>query len=90
MRIVPRHELHAQKAADLERVIRIVDGTPERQGKSAGKQIGFRSGEGDRQRMRAIPVIAEAVGGTIPGTNPLDALIDAETRAERMSLAHAD
>lgn len=69
MRIVPRHQRAEERAADIEKVIRIVDGTPTTT-KSPGKQVGHRSGEGDQKRMRAIPVIAPAVLGTIPGTDP--------------------
>lgn len=84
MRITPRHERAEQRARDLEKVIRIIDNTPTTTTTTTtAKQIGYRSGEGDRQRMRAIPVIAEAVGGTIPGTDPLDALIAKEAAAER-------
>lgn len=71
MRIVPRHQRAEERAADIEKVIRIVDGTPTTPAaKSPGKQVGYRSGEGDQKRMRAIPVIAPAVLGTIPGTDP--------------------
>lgn len=83
MRITPRHERAEQRARDLEKVIRIIDNTPTTTITTTAKQIGYRSGEGDRQRMRAIPVIAEAVGGTIPGTDPLNALIEKEAAAER-------
>ena len=85
MRIVPRHQALEQRAADLEKVIAIVDGSNVPPAKSAGKQTGHRSGEGDQQRMRAIPVIAPAVVGTIPGTDPLAACIEAERLAARRS-----
>jgi hypothetical protein len=46
------------------------------------KQLAHRSAPGDRQRLRAIPVIAPNITGTIPGTDPLGALIqqDRKTR----------
>ncbi len=67
------HEQLAVERQKLERLIGLaqtVEPTP-----TGRKLIGYRSSEGDRQRMRAIPVIAEGVGGTIPGTEPLAALI---------------
>lgn len=45
--------------------------------------VGYRSGEGDRQRLRAIPVIAPSISGTIPGTNPLAEIIQREQRQDR-------
>lgn len=86
MRIIPRHERAEARARDLEKVIRIIDGsttTPATQ--HAGKQIGHRSAEGDQRRMRAIPVIAPAVIGTIPGTDPPAACIAKEQRTARTS-----
>jgi hypothetical protein len=45
---------------------------------SSTNHIGHRTSEGDQRRLRAIPVIAPAVGGTIPGTNPLNAYLNKE------------
>lgn len=39
-----------------------------------------RTSEGDRWRMRHIPVIAKGVGGTAPGTNPLAAVLRKDRR----------
>jgi len=41
---------------------------------------GARSGEGDAKRLRAIPVIAAGVPGTIPGTEGYTALQAKEQR----------
>lgn len=90
MRIVPRHIRLEQRAADLEYVISIIDTpTDVPQAKRAGKQIGFRSGEGDQKRMRAIPVIAEGVPGTIPLTEGYAYCRDLEIQAERRMLSDA-
>jgi hypothetical protein len=45
--------------------------------------IGHRSGEGDQKRMRAIPVIAEGVPGTIPLTEGYAALAHKQRIAAR-------
>lgn len=47
--------------------------------------IGYRSSEGDLQRLRAIPCIAKGVGGTVPGTNPVSALLAQERKRLRNS-----
>lgn len=69
-------ELEAERRK-LERAISIAQTT---ELAPAGNRIGYRSAPGDLQRLRAIPCIAEGVGGTIPGTNPLAALIAKERR----------
>lgn len=71
------HERTEQRTA-LEKIQNMIltDEQP-----TTSKHIGYRSGEGDRQRLRAIPVIAAGIPGTIPGTNPLAELI----RQERLS-----
>lgn len=46
-------------------------------------QIGHRSGEGDAKRMRAIPVIAAGVPGTIPLTEGYAALHHKERMAAK-------
>lgn len=38
---------------------------------------------GDPRVLRAIPVIARGVGGTVPGTEPLAALLAFEARGAR-------
>ncbi len=79
--ILPRYlnNDHAQWEAKLARIL-IDTGEPTPPTNTTRKLTGYRSGEGDRQRMRAIPVIAEGVGGTIPGTHPLAALIAKDPR----------
>jgi hypothetical protein len=44
-------------------------------------RIGNRSAEGDPRRLRGVPIFAKGVGGAVPGSNPLEALIAAEERA---------
>lgn len=82
---IPRHIRAAQRAADIAKIENIISSTGDREPtqKRQAKQTGYRSGEGDRQRLRAIPVITEAIGGTIPGTDPLQHVIDEEERLER-------
>ena len=75
--IARQHAEHENERRALERAISIAH-TSELE--PAGNRIGYRSAPGDLQRLRAIPCIAEGVGGTIPGTNPLAALIAAERR----------
>ncbi len=38
---------------------------------------------GDRLRLRGLPAVAPGVGGVMPGTNPLAALLAKESRAGR-------
>jgi hypothetical protein len=44
----------------------------------AAKTIGLapRSGEGDPRRLRGVPCIANGVSGHIPGSDPLEALLE--------------
>lgn len=88
--ILPRYRRHEEREADLERIANIILTTgdrPTKPKKGAPKPVGFRSAEDDLQRMRAIPVIAEGVGGTIPGTNPLAETLRREHDRERRPTA---
>jgi hypothetical protein len=44
----------------------------------AAKTVGLapRSGEGDPKRLRGVPCIANGVSGHIPGSDPLEALLE--------------
>ena len=46
-------------------------------------KLGHRTSPADTRRLRAIPVIAPAIGGTIPGTNPAAAYETKERNRRR-------
>lgn len=76
-RPLPRH----LPDPDPDLLDRIIDhDTNEPNPASSTNHVGYRSGEGDQQRMRAIPVIAQGIPGTIPGTNPLAETINRQHR----------
>jgi len=65
----------------LDRIIEPTTDTPT----PTNKHIGRRSGEGDQRRMRAIPIIAAGVPGTIPLTEGYAALAHKERTAKRFN-----
>jgi hypothetical protein len=86
VRITPRHERHEQRAADIAKVIAIIETTGERQvdaGDSSSRNL-----QGDRRVLRMIPVHAYGVGGTVPGTNPLAELLRQERLTTRRRVRH--
>jgi len=88
--ILPRFRRHEEREADLEFVAEIIATTGDRPVKKRGKaakRVGFRSAEDDLQRMRLIPVVAEGVSGTAPGTDPLAELLRREHDRERRRVA---
>lgn len=83
MRIYPRHVRHAEREADIAKVIRIIASVGgERETVKPGTKR-YRNTAADARVLRMIPVTAEGVAGTIPETNPLDALLRAESRNVR-------
>lgn len=84
MRIVPRHVVYEQRMRDLAKVVEIIETTGDRQ-VEATTRLG-RNTAADARVLRMIPVCAEGVGGKIPGTNPLEALIETEKRNTRHSV----
>lgn len=78
---LPRFRAHQQKVADARKLSRIIEETG---GETAPAKAsaGATSG-GDWQRMRGFPIIGRGVGGTVPGTDPLAALIAKEQRQRR-------
>lgn len=88
MRIFPRHELIAQRARDLERVCEIIATTGERvAGVVEDRTRRTRNTPADARVLRMIPVCAEGVPGTAPGTDPFTEYAEAEERAARRSAA---
>lgn len=83
MRITPRHERHAQRQADIAKVVDIIETTGERHIEAGNSTT--RNLQGDRRVLRMIPVCAYGVGGTQPGTEPLAALLETERRSQRLT-----
>lgn len=80
MRIYSRQERHAQREADIAKVVGIVASVG---GESETVKAGtkrYRNTAADARVLRMIPVTAEGVAGTMPETNPLDALLRQEAR----------
>ena len=69
-RILHRFTRHTDKAHDQRAVDRAVSQATTINTGPAGTRIGYRSPEGDPQRLRGIPAIGKSVGGAIPGTSP--------------------
>lgn len=46
------------------------------------RRQGFSTAAGDSRKLRGIPVQAHGVGGTSPGSDPLQAVIEKERRGE--------
>lgn len=82
MRIVPRHVRLQQQAAAIARVIHIVS-TVGGDDQVEAKTRRYRNTAADSRVLRMIPVTADGVGGTIPGTDPLGHLIEMEQKALR-------
>lgn len=92
MRILPRHVVYEQRLADLAKVVHIIEtvgGAGTNNSVRAGTQR-YRNTAADARVLRMIPVVAEGVGGRVPGTNPLDELIAAESRNSRHSVRRQD
>lgn len=69
---IPRHIRAQQKAADLAKIERLVNAVPEREPPADKGPRKTRNLEGDARVMRAIPICAEGVPGTAPGTEPYE------------------
>jgi len=69
-RPLPRY----QPDTDPNKLDRIIPPDTDTPTTSSSNHIGARSGEGDQRRLRAIPVIANGVPGTIPNTEGYAAL----------------
>lgn len=80
---IPRHIRAQQKAADLAKIERLVNGTPDREKPADRTPKRTRNLEGDARVMRAIPICAEGVPGTEPGTDPLAEYLRKEALLER-------
>lgn len=75
-----RHEaLNQQLEHQLHQIARDTDTTPIVNARATAA--------GDSRKLRGIPALAHGVGSTCPGTDPLRAVIAAETRAERRNEA---
>lgn len=82
--VLRRYQRYAERAADMAKVINIVEtGVAEPKQSKGAKRYRGRSAEGDEQRLRYIPVCTYGVTAVIPGTQPLDAVIANEARAIR-------
>lgn len=82
MRIVPRHILAEQRAADLEKIANIIlttGGDDTKQPITAG---GYAL-PGEEMTLRCTPITTRGVGSVIPDTDPLQALIAKERKLER-------
>lgn len=65
------HRVRALVGDDLVRQVdKITRGFDQQTDKVAGKHVAPRSGEGDPQRLRGLPVVAEGVQGAMFGTRP--------------------
>jgi hypothetical protein len=83
MRIYPRHELHAQRERDIAKVCGIIASVGGERSPVKARTKLIRNTAADARVMRMIPITAEGVAGTVPGTNPLDELMAKETRQAR-------
>lgn len=81
MRIINRHERHAQRQADIAKIVAIVETVAGEIHPAATTRS--RNLEGDSRVLRMIPVTARGVTGTVPGTEPLAAAITHEALAVR-------
>lgn len=83
MRIYSRHQRHAEREEGIAKVCRIIAsvGGDAESVKAGTRRI--RNTAADARVLRMIPVTAEGVAGTIPGTNPLDAYLVEEARIAR-------
>lgn len=70
----PRWMRIHQHKKDLEKVQRIIDSVGEPEAIRSTTKL-TRNTPGDTRVMRAIPVVADGVVGTVPGTDPLDHVI---------------
>lgn len=76
LRCVQRAREDAEQRRILERAL--AESTPLERFAQSG-----RDRSGDRATMRHLPVVARGVGGTMPGTDPLGALLAKERRQRR-------
>lgn len=81
------HRIHQERTAERQRFLRLVEAIsadPNLLDQPATmKKLAHRSAPADPRRLRAIPVIAPSITGTIPGTDPPTALIAAERKKNR-------
>lgn len=68
-RPLPRYQ-HTDPTEWDRKLARILGDTTDTETAQSTKRAGYRSPEGDEQRLRLIPVIARGVAGHIPGTRP--------------------
>lgn len=87
MRIYPRHERHAQREADIAKVCQIIDtvGGDATSFELKAQTRLIRNTAADARVLRMIPVVAEGVSGTAPGTDPLAETIERERVRELRS-----
>lgn len=74
IRALRHHELQAQLEQQLHQIARETDTTPITNTTATAA--------GDSRKLRGIPALAHGVGSTIPGTDPLRALLAKERKAE--------
>lgn len=80
------HDLRRAQAMQLAEILQDIDPDDPRTLEDARThRLDPRSGAGDHDRLRMIPVHAPGVGGTIPGTDPLRKTISRDRWRTRLN-----